>query len=281
MARVTTYRQAVALWVRKYPLAPRYRREDELWTTAADGVRLRVARLDGPPSAPFTVVLVHGFLNSARTPRIYEFARSLSEHVHVIVPNLRGHGGSAGRCTLGRREPLDVAAAVELAPPELPVVTVGTSLGAAAAVLHAGTHGGVAGVVAVSTPAWSGSSDRPGAARAQRFAGSWAGRSVAAAFLRTRIEPCRDPVTDIEARVASVAPAFTIVVHDPDDHYFGGEHAQHIFDHARPPKDLWWYSDAGHGTDLLTPAFADRVLAEVPARLAPQAIAEGQSGSVA
>ena len=267
MARVTTYRQAVALWVRKYPLAPRYRREEQLWTTAADGVRLRVARLEGPPSAPLTVVLVHGFLNSARTPRIYEVARRLSEDVHVIVPNLRGHGGSTGRCTLGRGEPLDVAAAVELASPHLPVVTVGTSLGAAAAVLHAGSHGGVAGVVAVSTPAWSGSCDRPGAARAQRFAGSLAGRGVALAFLRTRIERCREPVTDVEARVAAVAPAFTIVVHDPEDHYFGAEHAQHIYDHACPPKDLWWYTDAGHGTDLLTPAFAERLLAEIPRRL--------------
>jgi hypothetical protein len=45
--------------------------------------------------------------------------------------------------------------------------------------------------------------------------------------------------------------------------YFGPEHAERIYEWAGEPKELWWYADAGHGTDLLNDAFADRLLAAV------------------
>jgi pimeloyl-ACP methyl ester carboxylesterase len=260
----------VADWARKYPLAPRWRREELLSLRTVDGVRISAARLTGPPHAPAAVVLVHGFLNSSRSPVVHAFARSLASQVHVIAPDLRGHGRSGGRVTLGALEPLDVAAAVDVAHaswPGLPVVTVGTSLGGIAVLRHAGLIGGVEGTVAISSPAWYDPETREGARRLTRFLESKAGRQVAARFLRTRVGAL-PPVEDMMAAVAAIAPAFTIVVHDPDEEYFGEEHARAIYDAANDPKDLWLVPGAGHGGDILTDALAERLLADVLARVA-------------
>jgi len=267
VARATDYGRAVARWARNYPLAPRYRRDELVTLTTADGVRLNAARLVGPADARFTVVLLHGFVNSSRTPRIHAFARLLQSSACVIVPDLRGHGASEGHTTMGLNETLDVDAAVRAAGAGSQVVTVGSSLGGSAAILHAGQHGGVAGVVAISAAAWGGEEGRTGSARAARFVRSRAGRQVAARLMRTRIPRDCASVPDARDVVANVSPAFLIVAHDPDDHYFGDDHARALYDWAREPKELWWLPHAGHGTDLLTPAFADRLLGELSRRL--------------
>ena len=256
---------AVDTYLRKYLFAPRYAREHRLSIAAADGTRIAGARLDGPADAPATVVLVHGFLNWSRTPAVHAFAHHLAEHVHVIVPDLRGHGRSSGASTIGLDEPLDVAAAVAAADLPLPVVTVGVSLGGAAVVLHAGTHGGVAGTVAISAPAWWGGYDRHGSQRIHRYVNSRARRALLAALLRTRVAPARAKAPNPADAASDIAPAFTIVVHDPDDVYFGPEHAERLYAEAGEPKQLWWYPGAGHGTDLLTAELADRLLEQIRA----------------
>jgi pimeloyl-ACP methyl ester carboxylesterase len=262
-----SYGRAVASFGRRFALAPRYGREEALTLHTADGVRLAGARLAGPPDAFATVVLLHGLVHSSRTPRIHAFARLLARQTHVLVPDLRGHGRSGGLCTLGRDEPLDVAAAVAAAPAGLPVVTLGVSLGGASALLHAGTAGGVAGVVAVSSPAWAEAWDTPATVRVRRYVGSRAGRQVLAHLLRTRVAPLCDGIPESRDVVANIAPAFTLVVHDPADHYFGEEHATSLYRWAREPKDLWLRPGTGHGTDLLTPALAVRLLAYLRDRL--------------
>src|SRR5947208_8960300 len=180
----------VSDWARKYPLAPRWRREELLALTTADGVSISAACLVGPADAPVVVVLVHGFINSSRSPVVHAFARLLARHVHVIAPDLRGHGRSGGRVTLGALEPLDVATAVDAARaawPGLPIVTVGTSLGGIAVLRHAGLIGGVEGTVAISAPAWYDPETREGTRRLTRSVESRAIRQVAARSLRTRV----------------------------------------------------------------------------------------------
>ena len=258
---------------RKHAFVPRYRPEERLSLVTEDGVRLAGARLAGPPDAPATVVLAHGFVHSSRTPRIHAFAHLLARRVHVVVPDLRGHGSSGGLCTLGFEEPLDVAAAVDAADPGLPVVTLGISLGGAAVLLHAGAHAQghreIAGVVAISPPAWSGTWDTPGTKRVQRYAGSPAGRKVLARLLHTRLADRCQVVPDSRDLVAGIAPAFTLIVADPADHYFGEEHSRALYEWAMEPKDLWLLPGTGHGTDLLSPALADRLLRELDERLSP------------
>lgn len=259
--------RALVAYARKHVFVPRYGAEQDLVLDAADGVTLRGARLAGPGDAFATVVLLHGFGHSSRTPRIHAFAHRLAREVHVLVPDLRGHGRSEGRCSLGRDEPLDVAAAVSAADPTLPVVTMGVSLGGAAALLHGGTHGGVAGVVAISSPAWWGAWDTPSTSRIHRFATTPAGRFVLAHALQTRVADHCDGVPDSRDVVAAIAPAFTLVVHDPEDHYFSLDHAETLHAWASEPKDLWLVAGAGHGTDLLTPDLADRLLEALRLRL--------------
>ena len=266
-ARPASRGRAVAGYLRKHVFVPRYRGEEALVLRTADGLRLGGARLEGPVDAFATVVLVHGLAHSSRTPRIHAFAHLLAREVHVLVPELRGHGVSGGVSTLGRDEPLDVAAAVAVARPELPVVTVGVSLGGAAALLHAGTYGRVSGVVAVSSPAWWGAWDTDATRRLQRYATSRSGRAVLARVLRTRIAETCEGVPDSRDVVGAIAPAFTLVVHDPEDHYFGPMHAETLYEWAREPKALWWEDGAGHGTDLLTPTLARRLLDDLRARL--------------
>lgn len=264
-------RGAVAGYLRKYPLAPRYGRSQRLALEASDGTRLAAHRLAGPPDAKATVVVVHGFVNSSRTPAVHAFAHLLADDVDVIVPDLRGHGRSGGVCTFGRDEPLDVAAAVAAADPAKPVVTIGVSLGGAAVLLHAGRNpGAVAGVVAVSAPVSWGGVGTPGAQRIERWVATPRGRLVLRTLLNTRLSASQDGAgepPDAAAVAASIAPAFTIVVADPHDWYFGPEHPEAIHEWAQDPKELWWYPGGGHGTDLLTTAFAARLLAAIDRHL--------------
>lgn len=268
-ARPGSYGRAVANYLRRYPFAPHYRPEQSVAMVTEDGVRLAGARLEGPSDAFATVVLVHGILHSSRTPGVHRFAHLLARHVHVLIPELRGHGASDGLCSFGRDEPKDVAAAVTWARatwPDLPVVTVGISFGGAAVLLHAGMYGGIAGVVGISAPAWWGALETAATRRVHRYATTRAGRVVAARLLGTRIAPRCDSVPDAREVVASISPAFMLIIHDAADHYFGRAHPEALYDWALEPKALWWEEGAGHGTDLLTPSLAERLVAEMRRR---------------
>ncbi len=269
MARPSPH-QAVATYLRQYVVAPRYGREQRLRLTTEDGVGLSAWLIEGPQVAPCSVVLIHGFTNWSRSPRIHAFAQLLAQRFHVVVPDLRGHGHSQGACSMGRHEPLDVEAAVKAAPPGLPVVTVGVSLGATVVLIHAGAFGGVAGTVAISAPsAWS-VGCRVGFTRVQRWIGARPGRLVMAALMRTRVRMEREGLPDASTSVPPAPPVFTIVVHDPEDSYFAPEHAERIYQWAAEPKELWWCPGQGHGSDLLTPTFAGRLTTELIGRLRDQ-----------
>jgi pimeloyl-ACP methyl ester carboxylesterase len=265
-------------WARRYPLAPRYRPPaTHLTLHAADGTRLHAVRLPQrtggrrlAAAAPCSFVLVHGLANSSRTPGIHAFAHLLSTAAPVVVLDLRGHGASGGQCSFCLSEPLDVDAAVTAAKeadPDLPVVTIGTSLGGSSVLLHAGELGGVAGTVGISPAGWSGADDRPGSARAQQVARSPLARAGLRLLTGTRLPVICGAVPDAEPVVARIAPAFTLVVHDREDHYLGPEHAEAIERWAKPPVERWEVVGKGHGTELLDAALADRILAHVRAHL--------------
>lgn len=260
-------------WVRRYPLAPRYRPPAKhLSLHAADGTRLHAVRLPGPPSPapPCSFVLVHGLANSSRTPGIYAFAHLLAASAPVVVLDLRGHGASGGQCSFCTHEPSDVAVAVAAArdaAPDLPVVTIGTSLGGSSVLLHAGEFGGVAGAIGVSPAGWSGADDRPGSARAQQVARSPLARAGLRLMTGTRLPIVCTAVPYAEPVVARIAPAFTLVIHDREDDYLGPEHAEAIEQWAKPPVERWELQGRGHGTGLLDSSLAERIIAHVRAHI--------------
>lgn len=265
MAAAAT-RAAVSGYLRTYHLAPRYRTGERMTLSAADGVPIAATllRASGSTPAPATVVVVHGFVGWSRNPAIHRFATTLAEHFDVVVPDLRGHGRSGGHCTFGVDEALDVDAAVRAAP-TAPVYAVGVSLGAAAVICQAAIHGGVAGVVAVSGPAWWGRADGEAAVRISRWVHNRAGRALLAAVVRTKVGAQRCRPTDPAEAAAGLDVGFTVVVHDAEDRFFGPEHAEALHAAAPAPKDLWWVEGQGHGTDLLTPDLAARVVERIRA----------------
>jgi pimeloyl-ACP methyl ester carboxylesterase len=259
--------QALAVYLRQYVVPPRYRREQRLVLTTHDGVRLSAWRIDGPPDAACSVILVHGFTNWSRSPRVHAFAQMLAGRFHVVVPDLRGHGRSGGSCSMGRHEHHDVEAAVRAAPVGLPVVTAGVSLGGAVVLVHSGAYGGVVGTFAISAPAGWSYGGRSGFARVQRLVSGRSGRMLLATLARTRMGMECEGLPDTDTALRPRPPAFTIVVHDPEDSYFGPEHAERLYEWAPEPKELWWRPGEGHGTDLLTPDFAATLVAAITSRV--------------
>jgi pimeloyl-ACP methyl ester carboxylesterase len=263
--------QAAARWARSYPLAPRYRPPaTSLRLRSADGTSLAAVALPGPAAAVASVVVVHGFSNSSRTPEVQRLAHELATAAHVVVLDLRGHGRSRGRSTLGRREPDDVDAAVVAAAeraPGLPVVAVGVSLGGAASLVAAGRGSALAGVVAVSAPAWPDLTS-PAGARLARWRARPSRRALVWAISGTRLDPAPDEAEPVTGFVGAIAPGFVVVAHDPGEAVFGPEHAQALYDAAGEPKELWWVPGGGHGRSLLTPAFGERVRDEITTRVA-------------
>jgi pimeloyl-ACP methyl ester carboxylesterase len=266
--------QATVRWAHGHPLAPRYAPPAlPLSLRSADGTRLAAVRVPGPSDAVASVVVVHGFTNSSRSPEVHQLVDALSTWAHVVALDLRGHGASAGRCTLGAAEPEDVSAALRAAAafaPTLPVVAVGISLGGASSLVAVGRHGGAAGVVAVSAPAWRDLTS-PAGTRAAHWLGTRRGRVILRGAMGTRVATSLPPAEGVEDAVSAIDPAFVIIVHDPDEAVFGPEHAEALHAWAGPSSSLWWMPGGGHGRSMLTPALAGRLQEEISGRLRPPA----------
>src|SRR5205085_4669743 len=200
------------------------------------------------------VVLVHGFAATSSQPAVVAVAEELTRHgLHVVSYDARGHGRSGGDCTLGDREELDVEAAVEVARDgDRPVVLVGASMGAVAVLRYAASpHAdpGLAGVVAVSSPArWT----LPFNARAVLAAGltrTRLGRLVARRHLRVRLaarwarsEPPVELITRVRAPVA--------LVHGERDRFIPVRDVYALFEAAPEPRQLDVVRGMGHAYEV-------------------------------
>ncbi len=100
-----------------------------------------------------TVIVVHG-LQMNKTGMAYISGKLLARGYNVLIPDLRGHGGSTGwYATFGYKEKLDVQAAIRWArrqEPRAPIALLGYSTGAVAALYAAADDPEVAAVVADS-----------------------------------------------------------------------------------------------------------------------------------
>ena len=238
--------------------------------TTSDGVQLRGDYRSAAGRSGPLVVLCHGFTQRRTRQSIRRVLDALAGDVPLLTMDLRGHGRSAGRCTLGDDEVLDVAAAVaegrRLGHDRL--VTLGFSMGAAVALRHAALAG--AGdrpdaVVAVSSPSRWWIRETPAMRRVHwiveqphgrlvgrvlgvRIAGHWSDGGWAVV-----------PASPVEV-VHRVAPTPLLLVHGDDDRYFGAEHAAALHRAGGGHGELWIEPDMGHGATGTSPALVRRMV---------------------
>jgi uncharacterized protein len=237
---------------------------------AADGTDLAGTYLPGPAAAPTAVLLVHGFAANRRKPAYASLADGLSLRFPVLSLDLRGHGGSAGACTLGDREAGDVAAGIDWLRRvgHGSVTIVGLSMGATAA-LHATSLGAPAeGLVLVSGPAWF--RDPPDSDPLKRLHTIWT-RPTARAGMRAvfgvRIAgpaAWRSPPHPVEMIGSITVPL--LVIHGSDDAYFPPSDADDLHTAAGGPSTLWHEpAGFGHAEDGITPELIARLSGAIAA----------------
>lgn len=236
---------------------------------AQDGVVIDAAYEPGrgAPDGP-VIVLAHGFTGDLERPHVRRAARAFAQRAAVVTFSFRGHGRSGGRSTVGDREVLDLAAAVEWARSlgHARVVTVGFSMGGSVVLRHAASHRGrtearTDAVVAVSAPArWF----YRGTAPMRRL--HWVvtrptGRMVSRLGLRTRIHPHDwDPVplSPVES-VPLIAPTPLLVVHGDRDPYFPVDHPRMLAEAAAGGAELWLEAGMGHAEHAASDELLGRI----------------------
>ncbi|MER5359180.1 alpha/beta hydrolase [Streptomyces sp. NPDC002785] len=250
---------------------------------AADAGNAAETSFDGT-----AIVVAHGFTGSVDRPAVRRAAGVLGRRAAVITFSFRGHGGSGGRSTVGDREVLDLAAAVEWARAlgHRRIVTVGFSMGGSVVLRHGALYagrstagaeaGGVAeregciearteahadAVVAVSAPArWY----YRGTAPMRRL--HWVvtrpvGRLVGRYGFRTRIDrgdwnPV--PLSPVEA-AGLIAPAPLLIVHGDQDPYFPLDHPRMLADAAGDGAELWLERGMGHAENAADESLLTRI----------------------
>ncbi len=216
-----------------------------------------------PPSRDLVFVVAHGFTGDVDRPHVRRVAAALARHGAVLTFSFRGHGASGGRSTVGDREVLDLAAAVEWARElgHARVVTVGFSMGGSVVLRHAALHGGVDAVVSVSSPArWYYRGTAP-MRRLHWLVTRPEGRLVGRYGLRTRIHH-RDwhpvPLSPVQA-VPEIAPTPLLIVHGDRDGYFPLDHPRMLAAAAGDHGELWVEPGMGHAEHAAAEALLARI----------------------
>ncbi len=233
-------------------------------THTSDGVRISGTRLGAPGAERSAIVLAHGLLGWHRKPRLARFAERLARRFTVYAFDSRGHGSSGGVCDYGGLEIEDVDAVVELARGDghSIVITAGTSMGGIAVIRHGGLVGGVDAVVAISSLAywdWHPGAHRRAIENTRRATATRGGRAALRAW-GVRLPDSWEPPEPPEHVIGKIAPAPVVIVHGRDDHLFGVDHAERLYDAAGEPRKLLIGDRFGHAEDGLSPAFAARLV---------------------
>ena len=238
---------------------------------ATDGTPLVGTWLPGPSGDAPAIVLAHGFAAHRRKPAYARLADALTTRAHVLAVDLRGHGHSGGRTTLGDLEALDIAGAVSWlhARGHDRVVLVGASMGATS-VLHALARGSpAAAAVVVSAPAEL--EEEPATEAMQRLKRHWESRWSRAGLrfgLGVRVvAPLRWRHPGHSRDFAAAVDVPLLVVHGQDDAYFPVRDAE-VLAAAAPIASLWIEpSGFGHAEDGFTADVADRLGVAIVAAL--------------
>ncbi|MFE1309244.1 alpha/beta hydrolase [Streptomyces sp. NPDC058755] len=217
-----------------------------------------------PPSLDLVFVIAHGFTGDVDRPHVRRVAGVLARYGAVVTFSFRGHGASGGRSTVGDKEVLDLAAAVEWARGfgHARVVTVGFSMGGSVVLRHAALYPGtVDAVVSVSAPArWYYRGTAP-MRRLHWLVTRPEGRLVGRYGLRTRIhhrEWNPVPLSPVQA-VPRIAPTPLLIVHGDRDGYFPLDHPRMLAEAAGDHAELWLEPGMGHAEHAADEALLARI----------------------
>jgi uncharacterized protein len=230
--------------------------------TSADGVELAGVHLPGEaPARGIALVVAHAFTHHVRHPVTRTLLAALATEAPVVALDMRGHGRSGGRNTVGDREPLDLDAAVATAR-DLGyerVATIGFSLGAAVALRQAagGTHRPDA-VVAVSSPARWYSRETAAMRRVHWLLEQPHGR-LAARALGVRFDGGWETVPPSPVEVVARIEVPLLLVHIAGDRYFSAAHAHTLVRASEGRAELWEEPGDGHGESGTHPELAGRI----------------------
>ncbi|WP_079173099.1 alpha/beta hydrolase [Streptomyces monashensis] len=218
----------------------------------------------GTPARDLVFVIAHGFTGDVDRPHVRRVAGVLARYGAVLTFSFRGHGRSGGRSTVGDKEVLDLAAAVDRARSlgHARVATVGFSMGGSVVLRHAALYPRtVDAVVSVSAPArWYYRGTAP-MRRLHWLVTRPEGRLVGRYGLRTRIHH-RDwdpvPLSPAES-VPLIAPTPLLVVHGDQDGYFPLDHPRMLAEAAADHGELWVEHGMGHAEHAADDALLARI----------------------
>jgi predicted alpha/beta-fold hydrolase len=227
----------------------------------ADGIVLSADYYADVSDGP-AYLLGHGFTGSSGTPEVVSIAEWLQGlGGSVLVLNFRGHGASEGMSTIGVDEVADVEAGVgwlRARRPDVPVVTLGFSMGASIMIRYAGLGGDPDAVVAVSGPGrWYERGTDP-MRRLHFGVETRLGRLVLHRAFRTRVGGGWDQLPTSPVELAASVNAPLLVVHGDADPYFGLEHPR-MLAAAAPHSELWIEAGMGHAENAMTAHLMQRI----------------------
>jgi pimeloyl-ACP methyl ester carboxylesterase len=230
--------------------------------TTADGVRIAGVHLSREASGGGTALVVaHAFTHHVRHPTTRKLLTTLATAAPVVALDMRGHGRSGGRNTVGDRETLDLDAAVATARRlgYERVTTIGFSLGAAVALCQAagGAHRPDA-VVAVSSPARWYSRETAAMRRLHWLLEQPHGR-LAARMIGVRLDSGWEVVPPSPVEVVARIEVPLLLVHIAGDRYFSAAHARALAAASGERAELWEEPGDGHGESGTHPELARRI----------------------
>jgi uncharacterized protein len=233
-----------------------------LSATTSDGVPLAGVHLARPgPARGTALVVAHGFTHHTRHTTTWRLLAALARNAPVVAFDMRGHGRSGGRSTVGDREPLDLDAAVATARHlgYRRVVTVGFSLGAAVALRQAAGGGDRPdAVVAVSSPARWYSRETAPMRRVHWLLEQPHGR-LAARAIGVRLDGGWEVVPPSPVEVVADVAVPLLLVHLAGDRYFSAAHADALVAGSGRRAELWNEPGDGHGESGTDPELAHRI----------------------
>lgn len=228
-------------------------------TTTDDGVSIAGVHIERNETDT-VVVYAHGFLSNKNHRRVPEFVSSLSRHYDVIAFDFRGHGESDGKCTFTEREVLDLEAVVSYARSigYGHVVTLGSSMGGATVIRHAGLRGDIDGIATIGTFDDVRALRRP-ATRASLgiLFGTPIGPTLAEFTRGTRLGSLQHGQQPIDVVPQIKIP--TLFIHGEWDLLISPDASRRLYERAPDPKRLVVVPRTGHDLPHLSADTADMV----------------------